>query len=138
MGFHIRNAWLPYPRAFLRELVLDVERYPDFIEGCHAIELLSRHETMVWARVTTSYGFSFVSKVVWSLFDISIDSPTFKGHWTFKDEGKGTHVTFAITLVHPSFAQKRFFQWMFPLASKKIFYSFTQRAHILYTEENQR
>lgn len=59
---------LPYPLGFLFELVLDVERYPEFLPWCRAARILSREDDGSFTAELiihfNAFSESYVSKVM--------------------------------------------------------------------------
>ena len=47
-----RSALLPYPGAYLFDLVNDIERYPEFLPWCSKAEIVSRQAREVLAALT--------------------------------------------------------------------------------------
>jgi ribosome-associated toxin RatA of RatAB toxin-antitoxin module len=51
-----RSALVPVPRERMFELINDVERYPEFVPGCSAAEVLERGADSLRARLTVGSG----------------------------------------------------------------------------------
>ena len=51
-----RTALLPYPAERLFHLVNDIEAYPQYMEGCVGVEILTRSEALVEARLELARG----------------------------------------------------------------------------------
>jgi ribosome-associated toxin RatA of RatAB toxin-antitoxin module len=51
-----RSALVPVPPQRMFELINDIERYPQFVPGCHAAEVLERNGDLVRARLTVGAG----------------------------------------------------------------------------------
>lgn len=51
-----RSAIVPHTPAQMFELVVDFERYPEFVPGCVGAELLSRDENELTGRLSLSLG----------------------------------------------------------------------------------
>jgi ribosome-associated toxin RatA of RatAB toxin-antitoxin module len=52
----IRTSLVARPPSVLYELVVDIERYPEFVPGCTAAQVLERSEREVVARLTVQRG----------------------------------------------------------------------------------
>jgi ribosome-associated toxin RatA of RatAB toxin-antitoxin module len=60
-----RSALVPASAQRLFALINDIERYPEFVPGCHGAEVLERGEDMLRARLTVGSGMlrtSFVTR----------------------------------------------------------------------------
>ena len=93
-----RSALLPHPAEQIFDLVADIERYPEFLEGCIGAQILERTEHSVTATLRLSKG--GISHVFTTqntlkrpeLMELNlIEGPfdTFSGHWVFRPLGKG-------------------------------------------------
>jgi ribosome-associated toxin RatA of RatAB toxin-antitoxin module len=51
-----RSALVPVPPQRMFELIDDIERYPQFVPGCHAAQVLERQGDLVRARLTVGAG----------------------------------------------------------------------------------
>src|ERR1700691_1756620 len=51
-----RTSLVARPPSVLYELVEDIERYPQFVPGCTAAQVLERHEHEVIARLAVRRG----------------------------------------------------------------------------------
>ncbi len=51
-----RSALVPVTPQRMFELINDVERYPQFVPGCHAAEVLERQGDLLRARLTVGSG----------------------------------------------------------------------------------
>ena len=49
-----KTALLEVPAEVAYQVVVDVEKYPQFLPGCEAVEIIRRHDSGVDARVTVS------------------------------------------------------------------------------------
>ena len=99
-----RSCLLMVPVAHAYDVVSDIQRYPEFLPGCDAVTVLSRHQDedqvdWVEAKVTAAkagakYGFVTLNKgVLNQRIEVSLKSGPFQrleGEWLFKalgDEG---------------------------------------------------
>ena len=87
-----RSALLPHAAEQVFDLVADIERYPEFLDGCVGAEILERGEETItatmrlsWAGI--SHGFTTLNtmtrpeKIELMLVDGPFDS--FSGQWMF-------------------------------------------------------
>ena len=124
-----RSCLLMVPVAQAYNVVADIERYPEFLPGCHAVSVLSRRQDedqvdWIEAKVTAAkagaeYGFVTLNKgVVNQRIEVSLKSGPFQrleGEWRFKALGDDgcridLHLDFVASgllagLIHP-IAQK--------------------------------
>ena len=56
MQKYSRQSQLPYSAELLFELVLDVERYPEFVPGWHAVQILERNGNTLSVAQTFAIG----------------------------------------------------------------------------------
>lgn len=87
-----RSALLPHPAEHLYGLVADIERYPEFLDGCVGAEILSKDSDTVTARLRLSragISHSFVTRNTMHpthAIDLTlVDGPfeRFAGRWSF-------------------------------------------------------
>ena len=92
-----RSALLPHAAEQVFDLVADIERYPEFLEGCVGAEIHERSEETVTAtlrlsRAGISHGFTTCNtmtrpeKIELTLVDGPFDS--FSGQWMFRALGE--------------------------------------------------
>lgn len=48
---------LPYEAKLVRDIILDIEKYPEFLPWCSDAQLLSKTEKELIAQLTISYKF---------------------------------------------------------------------------------
>ena len=148
MPTHSEERQLPYTATQMYELVVDIEKYPEFLPWCSAARVRSRevhekNEIMLADLVIKFKAFSerFGSKVI--LYKDSkkikteyLDGPFkfLKSSWEFTDnEGIGCNVKFFVDFEFKS----RFFQKIigifFNEAMQRIVRAFEKRAKELYS-----
>ena len=88
-----RSALLPHSAEQLFDLVADIERYPQFLNGCVDARILEQDGAVVTARLGLSragISHSFVTRNTMRPHECIelqlVDGPfeRFEGHWTFK------------------------------------------------------
>ena len=93
-----RSALLPHSAEQIFDLVADIERYPEFLEGCVGAEVLERSEHSVIATLRLSKGgisHGFTTRNTLQRpqrMDLTlIEGPfdAFSGHWVFRSLGEG-------------------------------------------------
>lgn len=87
-----KSALMPYSCEQMFALVNDVESYPEFMEGCQAVNLLERHDDFLIAELVLGKAglrYSFTTRNILlpaSQMDMQlIDGPfkVFEARWTF-------------------------------------------------------
>jgi ribosome-associated toxin RatA of RatAB toxin-antitoxin module len=93
-----RSALLPYSAEQIFDLVADIERYPEFLEGCVGAHILERTEHSVTAKLRLakggiSHGFTTENTLkrpeCMELKLIEGPFEAFSGHWVFRPLGEG-------------------------------------------------
>ena len=93
-----RSALLPHSAEQIFDLVADIERYPEFLEGCVCAHILERTEQSVTATLRLSKGgitHGFTTQNTLNRPERMelklIEGPfeTFSGHWVFRPLGEG-------------------------------------------------
>ena len=139
----VKQAFSPYADKDLFEMVNDVARYPEFIRGCHATEVLYSSETQLQARlwlrqgplkhsITTANELQRFHRMRLTLIDGPFKS--FSGEWQFNasDTNLQTEIRFALNY--------EFNNRLLALSAGAVFYqlanqlvdTFVQRAQQLY------
>ena len=92
-----RSALLPYAAEQIFALVADIERYPEFLDGCVGAEILEQRDNTVTAslklsRAGLSHGFTTRNTLhpPERMALMLVDGPfeTFSGEWTFRALGE--------------------------------------------------
>lgn len=93
-----RSALLPHSAEQIFDLVADIERYPEFLEGCVGAHILERTEQSVTATLRLSKGgitHGFTTQNTLNRPERMelrlIEGPfeAFSGHWVFRPLGEG-------------------------------------------------
>ena len=142
MPTHAEKRILPYSREQLFELVLDVERYPDFLPWCLGCRVRKRSDTQVIAD--TIIGFkvfreSFTSRITHdqpNRINVSYENGPFKylnNHWIFNDMGDGTtEIDFFVDFEFRSRMLQAAIGAVFNEAVRRMIAAFEGRADDLY------
>ena len=144
-----RSALLPYGRPELFAMVADVERYPEFLPWCDAVDVLSRDDAEVTARVwvgARGMRQSFVTRnrlheperIELSL--VEGPSERFEGAWAFTalgddaegDAGCKVELDLAFEFARRNPLLRRTFGALFETAAATMVESFCARAHALH------
>ena len=142
MPTHAEKKRLPHAPEQMFELVLDVEKYPEFLPWCVATRVRSREsgedgETIVADMVIGYKMFRerFTSKVVLNRPGLRIDVAYSEGpfkylnnHWVFEKDGEGTIVDFYVDFEFRSRILQKLIGTVFNEAVKIMVHAFEKRA----------
>ncbi len=136
-----REAIVPYSCAQMFALVNDVKRYPEFLPGCAAAEILSQSDAAMKARLTLSksaFRHAFVTDNHWisdQRIDMKLAEGPFKhlhGQWQFLPLGEACKVTVTIDFEFASMLGSMAFGGAFQRLVASLMESFIQRAKVIY------
>jgi coenzyme Q-binding protein COQ10 len=145
-SFHTRRVVRHPPKAMF-DLVADVERYPEFLPLCEALEIRSRESAsdgveVIMATMTAGYGLireSFTSRVqldhrACKILVSYIDGPfrTLENQWLFLPHPHGCEVDFFIEYEFRSRALQMLVGALFDGAVRRFSHAFEIRAHRVY------
>ncbi len=142
MPTHAEKRVLPYTREQLFDLVIDVEKYPDFLPWCMGCRVKKREEGLVVADMIIGFKVfreGFTSRVEHSRpgrIDVSYEDGPFKylnNHWVFNDMGDGsTEIDFFVDFEFRSRVLQAAIGAVFGEAVRRMIAAFEARAHDLY------
>tara|TARA_B100000686_G_C16759450_1_gene957732 strand:+ start:928 stop:1365 length:438 start_codon:yes stop_codon:yes gene_type:complete len=124
----------------LYEIVLDIEKYPEFIPWCSKILIKSKKKDEIFADMIVTYKLflpqKFTSHVIYNAKKLLIsteyiDGPLkdLKTHWNFKKiSDKKTKVIFNINFEFKKFLHQKLVEIFFNLIETKMIDSFKKRA----------
>ena len=124
----------------LYKIVLDIEKYPDYIPWCSKIEILQRKKNEINAIMIVDYKFfpsqKFTSNVIFDLEKLFIKTKYIDGPlkdlntiWEFKDIKKNkSKVLFSLEFEFKNFFHQKFAELFYPLVENKMIESFIKRA----------
>jgi len=148
----------PYSKEELFDLVLDIERYPEFLPWCSAARILKRERDYITAELVISFK-AFREKYIslvkiyeednYKEIDVSLIEGPFRhlyNRWRFvdftgekereagepKEIVQGTEIHFNIEFIFKSFFLEKLIGAMFEKAAKKMTNAFERRAENLY------
>ena len=131
---------LNYKSIDLYKIVLDIEKYPDYIPWCSKIEILQRKKNQINANMIVNYKFfpsqKFTTNVYFDLDKLFIKTKYVDGPlkdldtiWEFKDIKKNTSkILFTLEFEFKNFFHQKFAELFFPLVENKMIESFVKRA----------
>ena len=124
----------------LYKIVLDIEKYPDYIPWCSKIEILQRKKNEINAIMIVDYKFfpsqKFTSNVIFDLEKLFIKTKYINGPlkdlntiWEFKDIKKNkSKVLLSLEFEFKNFFHQKFANLFYPLVENKMIESFIKRA----------
>jgi coenzyme Q-binding protein COQ10 len=133
---------LKYTAAQLFDLVVDVERYPEFMPWTITTRVCRRTDRVIWTDFTIGTGFIRKRFSTVATLErphrIAITSQdplfkTFEQKWTFEDSAEGgTDVEYYTEFQFRSFLLQALFDVSFAERATAIVSAYTRRAHRLY------
>ena len=121
------------------EIVLDIEKYPEFIPWCSAARIRSKTKKNIIADLLVHYKYfqkTFTSNVTFDSNNLIIDViyiegplKNLKNQWKFeKIEDKKTRVHFKIKFEFNNLIYQKISELFFDLIENKMIHSFSKRA----------
>ena len=143
MYTHTESKILPYTAQQMFELVIAVDRYPQFLPWCIGARINERGQSELHADVIVGYKMfreKFTSRVHFnSPGRIEVDylkGPLrhLQNRWIFKDEGKACRVDFYVEFDFHSPVFQKLLDQFFDRAISKMVGAFEERAGELYQQ----
>lgn len=142
MGTKLHSHFLPYRPDQLYDLVVDVEKYPEFLPWCLGVRVVAKSDKDIVADLIVGYKFfreTFRSKVHLTpktRIDVEYINGPFhhlNNHWVFKEgPNSGTNVDFFIDFQFKSSFFQSATQMVFESAFDKMLDAFKKRAQEVY------
>ena len=142
MPTHAEKRILPYTQDQLFDLVVEVERYPEFLPWCIGCRVRRRDEGQIVADTIIGFKMfreSFTSRIVHARptrIDVSYEDGPFKylnNHWIFTDVGEGrTEIDFFVDFEFRSRVLQMAIGAVFGEAVRRMIAAFEARAKDLY------
>ena len=142
----------PYTTRQLFDLVLDIERYPEFLPWCRAARVLERTDGRIVGELVVSFKHfteSYTSEVTFTrpsddmpdgVIDVRMIQGPFKhlsNHWTFAPLPQGgSEIALELEFEFRSKLLDSLIGMLFGKATAKMAGAFTQRAHALYAPKS--
>ncbi len=132
---------LDYNALELYKIVLDIEKYPDYIPWCSKIDIIKKKKNYIKANMKVNYKFFpsqiFTSDVNFSSKKLEISTNYVKGplkdlstFWEFVDNGNNKSIIiFKVKFEFKNFIHQKVAEFFFPLIEKKMINSFIKRAN---------
>jgi coenzyme Q-binding protein COQ10 len=142
MQRHTEKRHLPYTAEQLYALVLDVERYPEFLPWAVAAKIRRRESDVFWADLVIGYQMfreRFSSRVQLTepgrRIDVAYSDGPFhhlSNHWCFEPTEQGCEVDFFVEFQFRNAMFERIIGVMFNDAVRRMVAAFEGRARTLY------
>ncbi|EKE09564.1 MAG: cyclase/dehydrase [uncultured bacterium] len=142
MATRLHTHYLSYRPDQLYDLVMDVEKYPEFLPWCLAVHILSQSETEILIDLCVGYKFfreTFRSRVHLTpktRIDVEYITGPFhylNNHWVFKEgPSRGTNIEFFIDFEFKNQLFQSVTQMVFESAFDQMLAAFEKRAQEVY------
>ena len=125
----------------LYNIVLDIEKYQDYIPWCTKIEILNRKKNEIKANMIVNYKLfpqqKFSSNVFFNLDKLLINTKYLEGplkdlntFWEFQNiQNNKSKIIFSVKFEFKNFIHQKIAEFFFPLIEKKMINSFVKRAN---------
>ncbi len=142
MPIHKEKRLLPYSSGQLYDLVIDIERYPEFLPWCLGARVRTRQEDLIVADLIIGFKMfreRFTSRVVPNAVEQRIDVTYAEGpfkylenHWVFEEHPGGCEIDFYVDFEFRSKLLQRVIEGLFHEAVRRMVAAFETRAGDLY------
>ena len=142
MPTHAEKRLLPHTLEQMFDLVIDIEKYPEFLPWCVATRIRERDSDMVLADMVIGFKVfreRFSTRVEWDRpgrIDVAYSEGPFKylnNHWTFEPHGDGEClIDFFVDFEFRSRLFQKAIGAVFNEAVQRMISSFEKRAAVLY------
>ncbi|MAF94990.1 MAG: ubiquinone-binding protein [Rhodospirillaceae bacterium] len=142
MPTHAEKRILPHTPEQMFDLVIDVDKYPEFLPWCVATRIRERHGDMVLADMVIGFKVfreKFSTRVEWNRpgrIDVTYFEGPFKylnNHWIFEPHGDGEClIDFFVDFEFRSRLMQKAIGAVFNKAVKRMISAFEKRADRLY------
>jgi len=147
MPIHKEKRLLPYTPDQLYELVVDIERYPEFLPWCLGARVRTRQEDLIVADLIIGFRMfreRFTSRVEpdakANRIDVTYAEGPFKyleNHWVFEDHPEGCLIDFYVDFEFRSKLLQKVIEGLFHEAVRRMVSAFETRARDLYGASGQ-
>ena len=144
MPVHKEKRVLPYTPGQLYDLVLDIERYPEFLPWCLGARIKTRREDLIVADLIIGFKMfreRFSSRVVpdrgGRRIDVTYAEGPFKyleNHWVFEEHPEGCLIDFYVDFEFRSKLLQKVIEALFHEAVRRMVAAFETRARALHGE----
>ncbi len=134
---------LPYTPGQLYDLVVDIERYPEFLPWCLGARIKTRQEDLIVADLIIGFKMfreRFTSRVIPDAaaqrIDVTYAEGPFKyleNHWVFEDHPEGCQIDFYVDFEFRNKLLQKVIEALFHEAVRRMVAAFETRAGVLYS-----
>ena len=142
MPIHKEKKLLPYTPEQLYGLVIDIERYPEFLPWCLGARIKSSREDLIVADLVIGFKMfreRFTSRVSPNPREQRIDVVYAEGpfkylenHWVFEEHPEGCLIDFYVDFEFRSKLLQKVIESLFHEAVRRMVAAFETRARALY------
>ena len=134
---------MPYKSELLKEIILDIEKYPEFLPWCKSAEIITQNDNFIQAKLAIEYkkfSETYISKITTQQIKdefiikvVAISGPfkILKNEWSVKQINNHSKVNFSIDFKFKSMILDALIGMFFSVAKDKIIAAFESRAKIL-------
>ncbi|WP_422366785.1 type II toxin-antitoxin system RatA family toxin [Pelagibius sp.] len=143
MPIHKEKRMLPYTPGQLYDLVVDIERYPEFLPWCLGARIKTRQEDLIVADLIIGFKMfreRFTSRVIPDAaaqrIDVTYAEGPFKyleNHWVFEDHPEGCQIDFYVDFEFRNKLLQKVIEALFHEAVRRMVAAFETRAGVLYS-----
>ena len=143
MNQHKEQVFSPYSTKQLFDLVMDIEKYPEFLPWCSNAKILNKDKDgKVEAELVINFkafNYSYISEITTKANQqiiVKQKKGPFKSLvniWEFSNQDKGTQIDFAIEVSLKNPIIDRILKLLFDFAYKQMVRAFTKRAEELFS-----
>ena len=141
----------PYSPQQLFDLVINIEKYPEFLPWCRASRILERSNNKLMAELIVSFKHiteSYISEVTFKrpkdsndtgFIDVNLKQGPFEhlnNHWKFTPINGQTEISLELSFKFRSRILDSIIGLLFGKASAKMALAFKQRADALYSKKS--
>ncbi len=136
-----RSALVARPPALVYRLVEEVERYPEFVPGCTAAQVLERGDHQVIARLVVQRGLLRTAFTTRNILDPGhsvqmhlVEGPfrVLEGRWSFEPvASNGCRIEFALRFEFTNALKSALFEPLFEETAGSLVRAFAARAQSL-------
>ena len=140
MPTHAEKRIVLYSPEQMFDLILDIEKYPEFLPWCNAAQVRERGKDYLIGDLTIGYKMmssTYRSKVVFNRphrIDIEYVEGPFKhlkNHWQFKTVNNGCEIDFFIDFEFKSSLFQHLMEYVFNAAVRVMINAFETRASVI-------
>ena len=143
MKTSLKEIELNFKVLDLYKIVLDIEKYPEYIPWCSSLEIINRKKNEIRAKMVVNYKFIYSQKFTSCVFfDLKkkiiktkyIDGPLkdLETNWEFIDLKKNkTKILFSLKFEFKKNLHQKIAEIFFPIIEDKMVDSFVERANKL-------